>query len=258
LVTLVLIFLLVLDARPADPADTPIELLFLYGSEKQDWLNEATRAFHASNPVLEGRPIHVKPVPLGSGETVLDVLSGRQQAHLISPASGAYLDLGDYWSRKKGDKPLVLSKRKNLVLSPVVIAMWKKMANALGWPQQEIGWEDLRALAREGWASKGYPNWGPFRFGHTHPESSNSGLITVLSEVYAAAKKKQRLTQGGCGGHGHRCLPERPGGFRCPLRRLHRIFRQEDVRRGPQYLQCRCDVRKPGDRVLRSQVQAAR
>jgi Ca-activated chloride channel family protein len=179
------------DARPADP----IELLFLYGSEKKDWLNDVTKDFHGGSPTVEGHPIHVTAVPLGSGDTIDELLEGGTQAHLISPASGAYLELGNHRARKKGEKDLVnLARGRNLVLSPVVIAMWEPMAKALGWPKEEIGWSDLRELARNGWASVGYPNWGAFKFGHTHPESSNSGLITVLAEVYAANVPKKRLT----------------------------------------------------------------
>ena len=39
------------------------------------------------------------------------------------------------------------------------------------------------------------PQWGKFRFGHTHPEYSNSGLISLLAEVYAATGKTRGLTR---------------------------------------------------------------
>jgi Ca-activated chloride channel family protein len=82
------------------------------------------------------------------------------------------------------------------VLSPVVIAMWKPMAEALGWGAHPVGWSDILALARQpnGWAAHGHPEWGPFRLGHTHPEFSNSGLISMLAETYAAVGKVNGLT----------------------------------------------------------------
>jgi Ca-activated chloride channel family protein len=191
---LALAALLALDAgSAARPADS-IELLFLYGSEKKAWLTKVTEVFHATNPTVDGHPIKVIAVAKGSGDTIDDLLEGGVQAHLISPASGAYLELGNARALKKDGKELVGPVRNNLVLSPVVIAMWEPMAKALGWPKEEIGWADLRELARNGWASVGFPNWGAFKFGHTHPESSNSGLITVLAEVYAANIPKKRLT----------------------------------------------------------------
>ena len=38
-----------------------------------------------------GKVIQIKPVPLGSGETVDELLTERRKSHLCSPASGAYV-----------------------------------------------------------------------------------------------------------------------------------------------------------------------
>jgi Ca-activated chloride channel family protein len=83
-----------------------------------------------------------------------------------------------------------------LVLSPVVIAMWKPMAEALGWPAKILGWSDLLKVNAnpKGWGAFGHPEWGSFKLGHTHPEYSNSGLLSVLAEAYAGAKKTRGLT----------------------------------------------------------------
>src|SRR5262245_65227649 len=74
--------------------------------------------------------------------------------------------------------------------------MWKPMAEALGWGKKPIGWSDILALARneQGWSAYGRNQWGAFKFGHTHPEFSNSGLISLLAEVYAATGKVTGLT----------------------------------------------------------------
>ena len=48
----------------------------------------------------------------------------------------------------------------------------------------------------EGWAAYGHPQWGKFKFGHTHPEFSNSGLIALFAEVYAGTGKVAGLTLG--------------------------------------------------------------
>jgi Ca-activated chloride channel family protein len=83
-----------------------------------------------------------------------------------------------------------------LLLSPVVIAMWKPMAEAIGWGKKPIGWADILALARdkEGWSTYGFPQWGSFKFGHTHPAYSNSGIISLIAENYAATGKVRGLT----------------------------------------------------------------
>jgi len=123
------------------------------------------------------------------------VLAGRRQPHIISPASAAFIKLGNAQSQQSSGRDLVGST-ENLVLSPVVIAMWKPMAEAIGWGKKPIGWADILSLARDhgGWKTYGYPQWGQFKFGHTHPQFSNSGLISLFAEVYAATGKTAGLT----------------------------------------------------------------
>ena len=177
--------------RPED-----VNVLFTYGSEKQAWIEETTAAFNRErHRTASGKIIHVEAIPMGSGDCVDEILSGQRQPHIISPASAAFIKLGNAESRVKTGKDLV-GPTKNLVLSPVVIAMWQPMAQALGWGTRPVGWRDVVDLARrpEGWAALGHPEWGRFRFGHTHPRASNSGLISLLAEAYAGAGKISALT----------------------------------------------------------------
>ena len=181
----------------ATPPEPIVELLFTYGSEKQAWIEDVTAAFNAGGVhTAAGKKIQVTAVPQGSGECIDELLAGRREAHLTSPASAAYVELGNAASRAKTGGDL-LPAPKNLVLSPVVIAMWEPMARALGWPDKPVGWGEILALARDpqGWSSRGNSDWGAFRYGHTHPEYSNSGLIAVLAEAYAAAGKRSGLAE---------------------------------------------------------------
>jgi len=169
--------------------------VFPYGSEKEKWIADVTTVFNRSNTKTQsGKTIFVRALPMGSGETVDNILSGQLKAHLASPASAAFIKLGNAESRAKTGKDLI-GNTDNLVLSPVVIAMWKPMAEALGWGKHPLGWSDILALSRneKGWEAYGYPQWGKFKFGHTHPEFSNSGLISLFAEAYAASKKTASL-----------------------------------------------------------------
>ena len=177
------------------PPDS-IELLFTYGSEKERWINEVTDRFNREDHRAQGgKRIFVRAIPMGSGELIDEVLSGTRQPHLISPASAAFIKLGNAQSQSKTGHELI-GPTENLVLSPVVIAMWKPMAEAIGWGKKPIGWSDILALAssQKGWQAYGYPQWGQFKFGHTHPKYSNSGLISLFAEVYAATGKSAGLT----------------------------------------------------------------
>jgi Ca-activated chloride channel family protein len=183
-------------ASAAPAGEVVLEVLF--SSEKKDWAGEAFSAFNANHVTLaDGRRVRVHATFGGSIEPIEGIVAGTTRPHVFSPASSLVLPLlQDQWMGAKGatEKPIV-GTGDPLVLSPVVIAMWEPMARVLGWPAKKLGWSDIAALARspEGWRAKGHPEWGDFRFGHTHPEYSNSGLIAVLAEVYAGVGKTRDL-----------------------------------------------------------------
>ena len=173
-----------------------IRLRFAYGSEKQRWIEDVTAAFNAAGTKTRGgKRITVEALPKGSGECVDDLLSGREQDDLLSPASNIFIKQGNAQSRTATGKDAI-GPTQNLLLSPVVIAMWRPMAEAIGWGKKPIGWADILALAHngKGWAAYGYPQWGAFKFGHTHPAYSNSGIISLIAENYAATGKVRGLT----------------------------------------------------------------
>jgi Ca-activated chloride channel family protein len=184
--------------RGATPAAKPgdIELSFSYGSEKQPWIEDVTAAFNASDArTPTGHRILVEAIPKGSGECLDDILSGSEQDDLTSPASAIFIKQANAKSRAATGADVVGSTQ-SLLLSPVVIAMWRPMAEAIGWGKKPIGWADILALAKDkrGWAAYGYPQWGAFKFGHTHPAYSNSGIISLIAENYAATGKVRGLT----------------------------------------------------------------
>jgi Ca-activated chloride channel family protein len=134
-----------------------IELVFPYGSEKEKWINDVTTAFNQSSVKTQsGKPIFVRALPMGSGETIDNILSGRLEAHLASPASAAFIKLGNAESRAKTGKDLI-SGTDSLVLSPVVIVMWRPMAEAIGWDKKPIGWTEILALSRNSKAKSFHP-----------------------------------------------------------------------------------------------------
>jgi len=168
-----------------------------YGSEKQEWLDPLVKAFNDSKQTTkEGSLIEVQAAPIGSIEAVDQILAGMLQPTVWSPASDIYFPVANDEWRKNHSDDLIGSDSKDLVLSPVVIAMWRPMAEALGWPNTPIGWADIAKMATsdKGWEGYGYPEWGQFKFGHTHPGYSNSGLVAIIAQAYAGAGKQRGLT----------------------------------------------------------------
>jgi Ca-activated chloride channel family protein len=175
-----------------------IEVSILYGSEKQAWLEPLVKEFNeASNRTPDGQEIIIKATPMGSIESVRGIIDGTFQPTVWSPASSIYIPVANAeWKKTHADQ-LVTGTPNDLVLSPVVIAMWRPMAQALGWPDKRLGWEDIANLASspDGWQAYGHPEWGPFKFGHTHPAYSNSGLVSIIAESYAGAGKQRGLNE---------------------------------------------------------------
>jgi len=174
-----------------------VQVSIIYGSEKKEWLEPLVKEFNAArNKTASGAVITVEAVPMGSIESVRGIIEGTLQPTVWSPASSVYIPVANAEWRKIHSSDLVTGTPKDLVLSPVVIAMWRPMAQALGWPDKEIGWADVAALAtsEEGWSAYGHPEWGRFQFGHTHPAYSNSGIVSIIAEAYAGAGKQRGLT----------------------------------------------------------------
>jgi Ca-activated chloride channel homolog len=177
----------------------PVTLTMYYGSEKQEWISNVVPDFNSRHITACDGPITVKAVAIGSGESMQDILNGSIQPDIWSPAGSVWLTLlNQQWQQKHGSNLIGTSATDtpSLVSSPVVIAMWKPEAQALGWPNKPIGWADIAQLSTNprGWAAYGHPEWGNFKFGHTHPDYSNSGLDAIIAENYAALGKVRGLT----------------------------------------------------------------
>jgi Ca-activated chloride channel family protein len=113
-----------------------------------------------------------------------------------SPAASSWTQL----LRQKttaADKPDLIGDQKppSIATTPLVIAMPKPMATALGWPDKALGWGDVLKLAQDprGWASIGQ-RWGAFTLGKTNPNYSTSGLNATIGTYVAATGTSSDLT----------------------------------------------------------------
>lgn len=170
-----------------------------YGSEKEAWINDVVADFNNRKMTACDGSITVKATPIGSGQSMQEIANGSIQPDIWSPAGSVWLTLlNDNWQQKYHTNIVSTgaTDTPSLVTSPVVIAMWKPEAQALGWPNKAIGWSDIYSLSTnpQGWAAYGLPQFGSFKFGHTRPDDSNSGLDAVIDENYAAVGKSHGLT----------------------------------------------------------------
>jgi Ca-activated chloride channel family protein len=180
-------------------SSNPVTLTMYYDTEEQDWMNDVVQDFNHRKMTACDGPITVNATGLNPGDTQQKILNGQIQPDIWSPGGASWLDLlSQQWQKKYGENIINTDAQESpsLIKSPVVIAMWKPMAVALGWPDKAIGWSDIYALSTnpQGWAAYGHPEWGNFKFGHTNPNYSDSGRDAIIAENYAAVHKTTGLT----------------------------------------------------------------
>lgn len=179
------------SGTPQAPANA-LKISIAYSPEKEGWLKERMAAFNGTRTQVSGRPIFVEGVNKSSGAARTEIKNGQLNVTVWSPSASTWLEV----LKQESANPNIAVSAKPLVLTPVVISMWKPMAEALGWPNKPIGWGDMLDLINDpqGWGKYGHPEWGRFSWGHTDPEISTSALSTLLAEFYAAVGKQRNLT----------------------------------------------------------------
>lgn len=165
-----------------------------YGTEKERWLEWAVAEFAKTG---EGEGIGIDLIPMGSLEGAQAVLAKDERIHVWSPASALYKDvfLQEWQVRQGGANPI--AREENLALTPMVFVMWAERHAAFQKKYGEVSFRTLsQALAEpSGWQTiAGKPEWGLFKLGHTHPNRSNSGLMTLVLMAYDYHQKGRGLT----------------------------------------------------------------
>ncbi len=169
-----------------------ITVTIAYSPEKDKWLVEQIARFNDQRITVNNRRVRVEGINKSSGAARTEIKNGTLQVTVWSPSASTWLEV----LRQETGNPNIAVSNKPLVLTPVVIAMWKPMAEAMGWPNKAIGWRDILDLTNDpqGWGRFGRPEWGRFSWGHTDPEISTTALSTLIAEFYAATGKREGLT----------------------------------------------------------------
>jgi len=172
--------------------------------EKYDLLTKLADDFNKSDDAKKAKPCaFVRINKASSGVAAQLLLDGWPDPGADGPKPVVWSPAASSWGAilnqrlaDKGQPAMAPADAKPIQTTPLVVAMPKPMAEALGWPDTPIGFGDLLALARDpnGWASKGHPEWGPFKLGKTNPNFSTSGLSGTIAQYYAATGKQADLT----------------------------------------------------------------
>jgi len=190
LLTLLLVLALAYELNKVlAPQRGALEITIVYGSEKQRWMEEVIPLFQEWWMERHGEPIVVRAIPMGSGESMNQILHTQMLPTVWSPAASIWIPLANYlwreiypkYYREYGD---LVQEWKPLVYSPIVIITWEKFQEK----HRITGFESLHSLATSNQSKE-------LKFAHTDPRLSNSGFLSVVLEVsVAAGKKPEELT----------------------------------------------------------------
>ncbi|WP_341955978.1 substrate-binding and VWA domain-containing protein [Microbacterium sp. LWH13-1.2] len=188
------------DGGQGFPDDGCTHIAVATSSEKVNMLDELAKAFKDS-PEHEGLETcaTVRPTNVSSGNATRFLTSGDDWPSddrslwptLWSPASTVWTD-----RVAAAASPGLVGEPKSFTRTPVVFGMPEPMATALGWPTTPISITDLENLCQDpaGWGSVGKDIWGAFKISKTNPNTSTTGLSTILMQSYEATGKAEGLT----------------------------------------------------------------
>ena len=156
------------------------------------WLETAVPAFNDSKTEnAAGDPVYVVVEYTESGQAVTQMAGGTDAA--------LWLPEEPVWANVLADQgnDSFQSDCVSVAKSPLVIGIWRPVAEALGWPGLPLGWLDIGSLAADPSAWNYYSGGDlgdTFRLGHTHPGLSGSGTSTLLALVQSAQSKTDAVT----------------------------------------------------------------
>jgi Ca-activated chloride channel family protein len=169
-------------------------------SEKAALLSQLAKAWDGTK--VDGTCARVQVTSKASGGAADALARGWDEA-VDGPRPDVWSPAASSWTgllRQKTavlDKPDLIGATKlpSIANTPLVIAMPKPMATALGWPSKPLGWGDVLKLAQDprGWASVGQ-RYGAFTLGKTNPNFSTSGLNATIGTYVAATGTSSDLT----------------------------------------------------------------
>ena len=170
-----------------------VEFGIAYGTEKQRWLEWAVEQYK-NTP--EGRHTQIDLIPMGSMEGAHAALSGDTRIQVWSPASSVYKDtFVEDWQARYNANPIV--REEALALTPMVYVMWEERYQAFQAHYSTVNFDSINRALHEpsGWQTIAqHPDWGLFKFGHTNPGDSNSGIQALLLAAHAYFKTQGALT----------------------------------------------------------------
>jgi Ca-activated chloride channel family protein len=151
-------------------------------------LSSLARRWSASEPIVDGRCARVEVASTPPARTV-DALAPDWNSRRDGRRPDVWAPDASTWVQLARARPaargLLGGAHPSTARTPVVVALPRPMAEALGWPDQQLGWPALvkRLQSPAGWAGLAHPEWGPMRLGMADPAHDTAALAALLAIV---------------------------------------------------------------------------
>jgi len=190
------------SASEANCASGHVPLRVVADPDEAGLLTQVAGAYANTTPVVGDRCVDVSVRSLDSPEAMAALATGWTDPSLGArpdvwvPASSTWATELELQLNAARAASMLPAERPSIATSPLVIAMPRPMAQALGWPQRALGWGDLVAAVRnpQGWRAYGHPEWGQFKLGKTDPKLSETGLGALVGAGAAVTGQGKRLS----------------------------------------------------------------
>lgn len=178
---------------PDEPPRNATVITVMANDSLAPWLTNAAAEFNETETEgPDGKPFFAVVDAVESGLAVTQLSESTAGTGLWIPDDQVWVNVlaGEGNSDFQGDC-------RSVAQSPLVIAMWRPVAESLGWPGLPLGWLDIGSLAADQ-SAWNYYSGGEFgdalRLSHAHPGLSGTGGSTLLALVQAAQSKIEAVT----------------------------------------------------------------
>lgn len=165
---------------------TPVELSIAASPDQADVVQALATKWQDQAPEINGRCAEIT-VRAEQSAQVASSLTTSWKADSGEPRTDVWMPDSSVWissaATRADIKPMVSGQQSRVASSPIVMAMPKPMAEALGWPDKLLSWSTLAKARISGvtWAKFQHPEWGRLQLGVGNPQASFAAMGTLLS-----------------------------------------------------------------------------
>jgi Ca-activated chloride channel family protein len=165
-------------------------------------VSQAAAEYERRRPAVDDRCVDVQVRGTDSVEAAAALSTGWNEAaqgtrpDVWVPAASTWALQVALRQQASGQPVLIPFEYPKVATTPMVLAMPKPMAEALGWPRNAPSFGQLLKVVtrQEGWKALGHPEWGAFKLGKTDPNLSTPGLEALIAAVFAATGQTSELS----------------------------------------------------------------